>query len=60
MTDKPTTRETALEIIASTFCEGPSANVGGSLAEEIMKNLEAGGFSFATVKADPHKSKAVG
>lgn len=58
MTDKPKssasaqTRDIALEIIANTFCEGPSANVGGTLAEDIMKNLEAGGFSFPTAKAE--------
>lgn len=50
MTDKPKTREIAIEIIANTFCEGPSGNVGGTLAEDIMKNLEAGGFNFTQAK----------
>lgn len=50
------TREIALDIIANTFCEGPSATVGGELAETIMKNLEAGGFNFnQPVKTDEHK-----
>ena len=64
MTDKtkPTTREAALDLIAATACEGPSGNVGGTLAEDILKALEAGGFSFATAKAleeefdPPHRS----
>lgn len=50
MTDKPKTREIALDLIAKTHCDGPSGDVGGSLAEDIMKNLEAGGFSFPTAK----------
>ncbi len=56
MTDKskPTTREAALDLIAATACEGPSGNVGGTLAEDILKALEAGGFSFATAAPKTH------
>lgn len=53
MHNKPTTREAALDLIANTFCEGSSGTVGGTLAEDILKNLEAGGFSFATAAKTP-------